>query len=490
MLGMGQIAIVRHLALAKREPIRSVARRLGLSRNTVRKYVRQGTEQSEDRVAGRGRRRRRPVRDVVGPRIDQLLAEWAEQTTAKQRITGSRVHAQLVAEGFSVGTTTVRAHLRARRRQAAEVFIPLEHRPGEAAQVDFFAVTVTVGGERRGVHMLQVSLPYSDVDFAWLYEREDLPAFLDGHVRALAYFGGVPKRMVYDNAKVAVERLKNGTRRPGGHFERLVAAYAFEAVFARVATGHDKGGIEVRGKRTRLSALVPIPAGETLEAINAALLGRLSARDPAGSPAGPRRAARLAEERERFIPLPAAAFDPRVPAAVTLSRSSTVALGGARYSVPSRWKGRSVVAFVGATDVRFGCEEESLTLPRIASGERAIRYLHYLPELGQRPQAVRQVAEALRLELGEPWTTLWQRLIAVHGPQRAARVIADLLALDPVYAHRHDALLGAVLAATGHAEATDTEPLSRVPVPSSLAMHQVEAADPAAYDALMQEAAR
>lgn len=148
------------------------------------------------------------------------------------------------------------------------------------------------------------------------------------------------------------------------------------------------------------------------------------------------------------------------------------------------------MAFVGATDVRFACEEESITLPRIASGERAIRYLHYLPELGQRPQAVRQVAESLRLELGEPWTTLWDRLIAVHGPKRAARVIADLLALDPVYAHNHNALLGAVLAATGHAETTGTEPPSRVPVPSSLAVHQVEAADPAAYDALMLEGGR
>ena len=84
--------------------------------------------------------------EKVAPRIDELLEEWGPRTTAKQRITGSRLHRQLVEEGYEVGVTTVRAYLREKRRQRAEVYIPLVHRPGEEAQVDFFEVTVEEGG--------------------------------------------------------------------------------------------------------------------------------------------------------------------------------------------------------------------------------------------------------------------------------------------------------------------------------------------------------
>ena len=104
-------------------------------------------------MGGRGaterRGRRKTVPGRVAPRIEELLTEWSVRTTAKQRITGTRLHRQLVEEGEQVGITTVRQYLREKRRQVAEVYIPLVHRAGDAAQVDFFEVTVDVGGVRR-----------------------------------------------------------------------------------------------------------------------------------------------------------------------------------------------------------------------------------------------------------------------------------------------------------------------------------------------------
>lgn len=145
MLRVDQIAIIRHKVLVEARPIRVVAREMGVSRNTVRKYV-------DD--AGFGpkepkRRRKAPKLEEIGPRVDEILEEWKHRTTRKQRLTGTAVHAKLVAEGIDVGTTTVRLYLAEKRRQAAEVFIPLVHRPGESGQVDFFEVTVDVAGERR-----------------------------------------------------------------------------------------------------------------------------------------------------------------------------------------------------------------------------------------------------------------------------------------------------------------------------------------------------
>ncbi len=487
MVEMGQIAIIRHLVNAEQQPIRSVARRLGLSRNTVRKYVREGVSPAV-RTLGR----RRPKTEEVGPRIEALLEEWSKRTTAKQRITGTRVHEALVAAGYAVGTTTVRTYLREKRRREAEVFVPLVHRAGEEAQVDFFEVAVDIGGERRTVHMLQVCLPYSDHDFAWLFEREDLPSFLEGHVRAFEHFGGVPHRLVYDNAKVAVTRIRGAERVLNSHFQRLIAHYAFEADIARPYTGHDKGAIEVRGKRTRLAQLVPIPAGETLVEINEALGALLAARaQRVRDVRGRTVAERLADERARFMPLPAAAFEPRLPARAGVTRQATIRLGGT-YSVPSSWKGESVMVWVGATDVRFECKGEVVTSPRLRHGEKNIRYLHYLPELAVRPHAVRQVAPELIAELGEPWVTLWPLLVDVHGPLPSARIVSALLAVRLRHQSAIEAALTAVVDAVVDGpdivlppgRMDDNRP-NVVSVPDGLAALHVEHAHALSYDALM-----
>lgn len=105
-----------------------------------------------------------PVMDRVRPRLEQLLEEWAPRTTDKQRITGRRLHRQLREEGYEVGLTLVLAELREWRRRA-EVYIPVVHRRAESAQVDFFAVTVELNGERRLAWKFLVRLMHSDCVF-------------------------------------------------------------------------------------------------------------------------------------------------------------------------------------------------------------------------------------------------------------------------------------------------------------------------------------
>ena len=75
------------------------------------------------------------------------------------------------------GLTTVRAYLAEKKRAAAEVFIPLVHRPGDEAQVDFFEVTVEVNGARKKVWKFVMRLMYAGWDFTWLYERCDQVSF-------------------------------------------------------------------------------------------------------------------------------------------------------------------------------------------------------------------------------------------------------------------------------------------------------------------------
>lgn len=143
---MEQVHVIRHKIHIEGQSIRKVAKALRLSRTTVAKYLNVSAplcRQSPPRAA--------PARERVRRRIDELLDEWRRRTTPKQRVTGTRLHRQLVEEGFAVGKTTVYEVLRERHRLAKEVYIPLVHRAGDAAQVDFFEVTVDTGGERRVV---------------------------------------------------------------------------------------------------------------------------------------------------------------------------------------------------------------------------------------------------------------------------------------------------------------------------------------------------
>ena len=125
MLRMDQVHVIRHKVLIEGRSRRSVAREMGVSRNTVRKYLRISEPRRLETQP-----RARPVLESVAPRLEALMEEWSSRTTRKQRITGTRLHRQLVEEGFRVGSSTVRAWLREWRRQRAEVFIPLVHRPG------------------------------------------------------------------------------------------------------------------------------------------------------------------------------------------------------------------------------------------------------------------------------------------------------------------------------------------------------------------------
>jgi hypothetical protein len=158
---MDQVYVIRHKVLVEERSQRAVARELGLSRVTVRKYLEQAAPVRQETTP-----RGRPVWEVVGPRVEQLLAESAQWTGGKQRLTATRLHALLRADGYHVGVTLVRAAVAEWKRRRREVFVPLTYRPGELAEVDFFEVLIDVGGARRKAWLFLLRLMYSGRDLA------------------------------------------------------------------------------------------------------------------------------------------------------------------------------------------------------------------------------------------------------------------------------------------------------------------------------------
>ncbi len=483
MLGVMDIYALRRKVLVEGQSQRSVAREMGLARDTVRRYLATPTPERQQR------RRSSPVLDHVRPRLEQLLEEWSQRTTGKQRISGRRLHRQLREEGYEVGLTLVLAELREWRRRRAEVYVPLVHRPAESAQVDFFEVAVELAGERRRVWLLLFRLMHSGRDFVRLYERQDQLAFLDGHVRAFAHFGGVPRRMVYDNLSAAVRRVQFPRRQLTERFAALASHYAFEPSFARPGQGHDKGGVESRGRGLRLQVFTPVPRGDSLEQLSERIQAEIDRLAPEQV------LQRFAREGPLLRPLPQVAFEPRRMQRVSVNRSAMVRLEGAWYSAPERWAALTVTAWVGASEVAFHCGSEQVRHPRERFGGRRVRYRHYLGELSRKPQALRQVAPELVEELGGPYAELWTLLERERGGHEAARALARLLQAAAEHGEaRVREALEAGLAGDGFDELAIRRSLAavqetdEVTVPEQLRGYRVERASAAAYDRLLEGA--
>ena len=247
---MDQVHVIRHQVLVEGRSQRRVAKEFGISRLTVRKYVAEAAPRLKETGP-----RARPVWEKIAERVQTLLTASAQWTGGKQRLTATRLHALLVAEGHAVGVTVVKAAVAEWKRQRREVFVPLTYRPGDLAEVDFFEVLVDVDGTRRKAWLFLMRLMYSGRDFAWIYERQDQISFLDGHVRAFAHFDGVPARIAYDNLRAAVVRILVGGART------LTPRFAALASHCRIRKQNQVGQEEAPSAREIQAGGPPSPIG-------------------------------------------------------------------------------------------------------------------------------------------------------------------------------------------------------------------------------------
>ena len=135
----------------------------------------------------------------------------------------------------------------------------------------------------RKIHFLAIHLPHSDAIFVVAYPAETTEAFCDGHVKAFAFFGGVPQSILYDNTKIAVARiLGDGRRQRTRVFSELQSHYLFTDRFGRPGKGNDKGKVEGLVGYARRNFLVPVPVFESFDALNADLLERCRKRQATG----------------------------------------------------------------------------------------------------------------------------------------------------------------------------------------------------------------
>ncbi len=420
-------AAVRQFVFNDGKSRREAARVFGLSRETVSKMCRFSMPP--------GYVRQRPAeKPKLGPLIPAIEAILEADRTApvKQRHTAKRIFERLRDEhGFTGGYTVVKDHVRIERARGRETFVPLAHPPGHA-QVDFGEAVGVIGGVRQKIHFFCMDLPQSDACFVKAYPAETTEAFLDGHVSAFEFFGGVPLSILYDNLKIAVAKIcGDGKRERTRAFTELVSHYLFKDRFGRPGKGNDKGKVEGLVKYARSNFMTPIPVAASFEAFNAMLSERCHTRqsERAGRHAetiGERLAADLATIRE----LPAVPLEACEKRAARVSSTALVRYRGNDYSTPTAYGFQDVLVKGFVEEVVILCRGAEIARHRRCYGQGVFVFdpLHYLALIETKPNALDQAAPLQGWDLPEAFQHLRHLLEARMG-NRGKREFIQVLRL-------------------------------------------------------------
>ena len=357
------------------------------------------------------------------------------QDAKGQRHTAKRIFERLRDEhGYDGGYTIVADYVRETRQRRSEKFVPLHHPPGHA-QVDFGEAIGIIGGERRKLHVFFMDLPYSDAAFMKAYPAETTEAFLDGHVSALAFFGGVPQSILYDNAKLAVARIcGDGTRERTRAFTGLISHYLFRDRFGRPGKGNDKGKVEGLVKNGRRRFLTPVPVAASFEELNARLEAAcLADQDRKAGRHMETIGERLLSDLSAFRPLPTAPFEPCEVRAAQVSSTSLVRYRSNDYSVPTTHGHRSVTVkgYVDEVVILTGSEEIARHPRSYERGAFVFDPLHYLALIEQKPGALDQAAPLQGWELPDEFGHL-RRLLEARLGNKGKREFIQVLRLMEV----------------------------------------------------------
>ncbi len=418
---------VRRAVLVEGRSQRSVGREFGLARVTVRKMVGYS-------IPPGYRRKEPPKRPKLGPWIGVIdaILEEDKSKPAKQRHTAQRIFNRLQAEhAFPGGYTIVKDYVRAASLRQREMFVPLTHAAG-TAQGDFGEALVIVGGEERKAHFFAIDLPHSDDGFVMAFPAETTEAFLESHVQAFAYFGGVPTSILYDNTKLAVARiLGDGTRQKTRAFSELQSHYLFAEKFGRPSKGNDKGKVEGLVGYARRNFLVPVPRVASWEELNERLLNACRARrgrrlrghqETIGE--------RFERDRAALLPLPVSEYEACEKRVARVSSMSLVRYRSSDYSVPTEYGHRDVLVKGYVHEVVIVCGSQVIARHRRSYQREDMVFdpLHYLALLEQKARALDQAAPLVGWELPECFAHL-RRLLEARLKKNGRREYVQVLRL-------------------------------------------------------------
>jgi len=393
MMSVKQIKEVR---MMRQEglPIREICRKACISRNTVRKILRgQQARFKYDRQACN-----QPAQDS----IKEIIVNWVKQDsleTRKYRRTAKRMFNLLQGDEYRYKgsyASVLRCFQEVRRqlnRNPAEVFIPLDFGPGQAAQFDWGDVKAVVDGQLVPLNVGAVQLCKSRKSYARAYPGQKQELLFDVHRRAFEHFGGVPRRMIYDNLKTAVKKILKGNHRNlQERFVEFSSSYLYQPEFCNPAKGNEKGRVENLIGNIRDNFFVPVRKFATLEELNDRLLSYLIS--VARTKIHPESVDKTRhdiyeEEKSSLMPLPGHGYECCRVTHAAVTSYSTVHFETNQYSVPGEYVGKTVQVKGYAEEVAISKDGMEIARHKRLYNlkQQSLNPYHYLEALSRKPRA-------------------------------------------------------------------------------------------------------
>ena len=435
MIDVALLSVIRRWHRRDGVSIREIARRTKLSRNTIRKYLANGTLEPAY-----------PAR-INASKLDayaQVLSSWLKRESTrsrKQRRNLRQLYGDLIQLGYRGSYDRVAAFGRAWRRRQQETakvsrgtFVPLIFAPGEAFQFDWSEDWAMLGGERVKLAVAQFKLCHSRAFMLRAYLLQTHEMLFDAHNHCLASLGGVPRRGIYDNMKTAVDRIGRGKARTvNTRFAAMTSHFVFEATFCNPAAGWEKGQIEKNVQDARPRIWHDVPKFADLHALNDWLERRCIALwSTVRHPEQPGRtiADVWAEEQLHLMTMPPP-FDGFVEHTKRVSPTCLIVFERNRYSVPAAFANRPVSVRIYAGRVVIVAEGRMIAEhPRLIvrghdrPGHTVYNWRHYLGVIQRKPGALRNGAPFA--ELPEAFRRLRAVLLKRLGGDRE---MVEILAL-------------------------------------------------------------
>jgi len=422
--------------------VRGVARKIGVHRRMVREAIRNAMPMARKKPY----RPHRKLKSLI-PLIEGML-EADRCAPRKQRHTAHRIWQRIKQEvpGCEISERSIRKYVRKRRLalglMGREICVPQSYPWGSEAQVDWYEAYADLGGERTCLQVFEMRSMAGGGAFHRAYPRATQQAFLEGHELAFRRFGGVFRRLRYDNLKSAVKRILQGYRREEtARFIAFRSHWKFEAVFCTPGEGHEKGGIEGEGGYFRRNHWVPIPQARDLEDLNEQLLAACYA-DEQRKIAGREMTVgqSVLTEKEYLLPLAEEGFDLAEVSFPKVDGMGRVKVRTNFYSAPIR-VGVEVQAKIYSSYVEVWHEGQC-----VARHERCYSRLqeildleHYLEPLERKPGALAGSRPLEQWRQKGRWPAsydqIWERLMIRNGRQSGTRHMIELLQLGKTHGY-------------------------------------------------------
>jgi transposase len=470
---MDMLGRIRRMRMRDKLGYSEIARRTGLSRNTVKRWL----KDVEVGVSANGGPGKKSVAapKYKRPAIPGKLAPYVEQVQSaliadagrikRERRTAVKLFEQICAAGYTGGYSRLTDFIRAWRQVegttdlARHGFVPLHFALGEAFQFDWSEEGMMIGGVHYRMQVAHMKLCSSRAFFMVAYPSQGHEMLFDAHTRCFAAFGGVPRRGIYDNMKTAVDKVGRGKARTvNARFAALCAHYLFDPEFCNVASGWEKGVVEknVQDARRRIWLDAKNTRFADFACLNVWLAARCKAlweevKHPQHKQFSV--AEMLEHEQAQLMPMPVA-FDGYVETLARVSSTALVSVDGNRYSVPCEWVRQMVSARVyherievvhvesgitksniterGVTESNVSGDSELNPVVRVShprapnKGRVLYDWQHYIPLIQRKPGALRNGAPFT--ELPAPLQKLRRALLKREGGDR---IMAQVLGCVP-----------------------------------------------------------